>query len=685
MSDYETNKNAPLNGHLLANTMGGVDPFPFVFAYFDLISKSMDADMDLEFQNAIEEINANLNSFHVQDSILLVDVSALSKLMYYNTEEIINQINNTTANQYIAKVITAMGNGDQMGLRWYAQAAVNYKRKVPGYDSLYMANHVSPAATNYYTNYANSTDPEQAFIGLSNLIGDPSIPGDSSSLITFARLLIGQFASKGINTSNSILNTYLFLEYYYMVLFNYQMQAATVWMNVLKANKLDTNESHVWWQNEVVPSILNGSKMFITATEFLVSNLADYRNGTRWSNDMKYSGLWLSPNTDIFNTLARAHFQVKRLTIGLNPTAPVIYGTIMVPQNYCSSPPRIQVGGASYNQPTATSSCQGRIPYAKWNGNTCTPDNHWTFYNYGIGNNLGCQPWNINIIPTWPHSSAGNGYGTITPLWYNPNNPQQTSVVQTDSCSIEFAFFSLSWQWGVMMSDYFNVNNGCAVNNNLYIDGMTGYGSHYCSLCGEQDGVATTAPFIAQWHSSQHKFEHIQSGISKTFSNNAFGGQSPFKYHLSAQVQPYSGGQMFVADQVATPVISLPNALPNGTVELWANYAWTFALAWPNVCWGNFCIGSALIDGTPDCQNNGCENSQPHVYGSNGDIVSWGSTSSDGLPPNTNNFFWHQINQGNHQPNFQYNFRIENLNTATQLDAWVYFDMQVIFRGYFGY
>lgn len=685
LSDFEMNKNAPLNGHLLAKTLGGFDPFPFVFGYFDIVSKSMDGDLDKQFQEAIEEINNNLNGLHAEDSILLTDVAALSNLMHYNTEEIINQINNTSANSYITEVITAMGNGDQLGLRWFSQAAVNFKNHIPGYDSSYLVNEVAPAAQNFYSNYSASASPEQAFFGLSNLIGDPSIPGDSSSLVTFSKLLIGQFASNGQTNVNPILDTYLFLEYYYLVLFNYQMQAATVWMNVLKANKADTNEANIWWQSSAVPAILNGSKMFITATEYLVSNLAEYRNQARWTSDMKYSGLWMSPNTDIFNTLARAQFQVKRLTMGLNPNAPVIYGAIMVPQNYCSSAPKIQVAASSYTLPLTSNTCQGRIPYAKWNGNTCVPDNHWTFYNYGIGNNLACQPWNINIIPTWPHSNNGNGYGTITPLWYNPRNPQQTSYFKTDSCSLQFAFFSLSWQWGVMFSDYVNTSNGSAINNNLYINGMSGYGSNYCSLCGETEGLPTTAPFIAQWHSSQHKFEHIQNDMTRTFGNNAFSQKSPFKYHLNATVQPYSGGQMFVADQIASPVITLPDSLPNGTVELWSNYSWNFQLAWQNVSWGNFSIGSALTDGTAYCQNQGCNNSQPHVFCSKGDIISWGSASSDGLPPATNNFFWFLLNRGSHQPNFQYNFRIENLNNPTQLDAWVNLDMQVVFRGFFGY
>ena len=685
MSDYEKNKKASFHGHLLSEALSGVDPFPFVMAYFDIISHAQDAYDDQQFQLMLNEMNNKLNGLVKEDSTLLVDIADLSNLMNYNTTEIINQINNTAANGYIAEIMTAMGNGDQMGLRWFCQAGANYTNHVPGYDSVYMANYIAPNAQAFYNYYYNSSSLETAFNGISNLIGSPTLSGDSSSLMTFSRLLIGQFGSRNQGTSNSIMNTYMFLEYYYLALFNYQLQAATIWMNVLKANAADTNEANNWWSTTGMPRILNGAQMFLNATDYLVGNLAEYRNQSRWSGDMQYSGLWMAPNTELFNTLARAQFQVKLISLGFNAEAPVIYGTIMTPQNYCTASPRVQVGPGLYNIALTANAYQSRIPYPSWTGNTCTPHNYWSFYNFGFGSNLGCQPWNVNIIPTWPHSSPGNGYGTITPLWFNPRDPDQTSVIKTDSCTVQFAFFCLSWQWGVMLTDYLKAYEGCQLNNNLYIDGMSGYGSNHCATCGESGGNPTTAPFIAQWHSSQHTFEHVQNDATRTFNNNAFGQQSPFKYHLSVSVQPYSGGEMFVADQIAAPVINLPDSLSNGTVELWANYSSSFQINWTNVTWGNFSIGSALVDGTPNCQSHGCNNSQPDVYGSNSDMLNFGGSSSTSGLPNTSGFLWKQVNRGTHQPNFQYNFRIESLNNATQLDAYTWIDMQVIFRGYFAY
>jgi len=691
MSDYEKDKNASLHGHLLAQTLVGMDPSPFIFGYFDLITKAIDGYMDQEFVQIIDEMDEKLDGLLKQDSILMTDVEELSNLMNYNTNEILNQINNIEATKCIATIMSAMNGGNQMGLRWFSQAGANYVNNVPGYDSTYMANHISPAAQQFYDYYYHDVSLESvpnSFTKLTNMMSAPAV-GDSGSLMTFARLLIGQFGTKSEHSANSIMNTYMFLEYYYLALANYQFQAATVWMNVLKAKSSDTLEATTWWNTTAMPGILNGAQAFLNATDYLLINLAEYRNQTRWANDMQYSGLWMAPNSDLINVLSRAQFQVKLMTLGLNASAPVIYGTIITPRNYCSTPPGVQVAGGTYNLPLTHNTMPARMPFPAWNGSTCTADNQWTFYNYGFGSNMNCQPWNVNILPTWPHSGAGSGYGTITPLWFNPANPEQTSVVKTQTCTVQFAYFCLSWQWGIMLTDYLNANT-CQTSNNLYVYGMSGYGgSHACGLCGDADGTPMLAPLIAQWHSSQGKFEHIQNDAVRSYNNNGYGVQTPFKYHLHATVQPYSGGEMFVADQIATQAITLshPASSSNLSAEIWAYYSCNFMLGWPNVTWGNFSIGSDLIDGTPVCQQKGCTNAQPPVYCSNGDMVNWGGNSSSaGLPPSSgNSFFWKQVNFGTHNPNFQYNFRIEKLNSPMDFDAWVWIDMQVIFRGYFDY
>ncbi|MEI7981446.1 MAG: hypothetical protein WCI71_07310, partial [Bacteroidota bacterium] len=153
MSEFEKNKKSSLHGHLLSKAMGGIDPFAIGFAIFGVLSNSVEK---FENQQMMNDLNTQLDALSQQDSILLTDLAELSNFMNYNTTEIVNQINNSTANEKIIEIMTAMGGGDQMGLRWFSQAGANYQNHVPGYDSLYVANFVTPAAQSFYNYYYNN-------------------------------------------------------------------------------------------------------------------------------------------------------------------------------------------------------------------------------------------------------------------------------------------------------------------------------------------------------------------------------------------------------------------------------------------------------------------------------------------------------------------------------------------------
>lgn len=680
MSDFENDNQMSMHGHLLLKSMQLPFPVPMLNTVFKVLSYTMEQNLEAIEMNAL---NTKLNNLTSQDSLLLADLASLSNQMNYNTIEILNQINNNTLNEYINAIMTAMGSGDQMGLRWFSMTGANFQNHVPGFDSLYMANYVKPAAQQFCNYHTQNTDLDNAFNGIHNLIC-PVLPLDTSCLFTYSRLLIGQFASQVQNIQNPPVNTYMFLEYFFYTLVTYQLEAATVKMNVMMTT--DTLQAQNYWNNTVLPYLQAEAGVFLAATGYLMMNMAEYRSSTRWNADMQYAGLWMAPNNSFNDVLARAQFQVSALFSVLGITTPVIYGSIITPQNYCTGPPRVNVGGTSFNLASSTASITSRIPTASWNGNTCVPDNHWTMYNYAFGTNMGCQPWNISVIPTWGHSGTAAGYGTITPLWYNPRDPSQTSTSKTDSCTLEFAYFGLLWQWGVMMSDRYNANSGCMMNNNLatYMANPFG-GTALSQLCGETDNSQPTmAPWIAQWHSDKVKWENSQYNYTRTFGANINNQPNPFKYNFSVTFAPYSNGTVFVMDQVAVP-LTVPNSLPNGDVELWTAYTTSFQFnPTPNVHWGNFKIGLDLFDGTPFCQHAGYHNSQPDVFISSGELVNWGNTYASDMGVQ-NSFTTQQISCGSHTPNYQYSFTIEKTNYASNFSASISLVGQIIFRGYYGY
>ncbi len=671
VSDFEKGRGTSLQGHTLLKSLQGGNPLETGFELFGILSKAISKKQDAAEMN---RINKELNSLLQQNDILINEISSLSEEMNYNTSEIIQKINNLQANSYITDIMVWTGTGDQLGLGWFSQALTNWGNNLPGYDSAYIYGYVGPAAQSFVNFHKQSPVLNNDIKGINGLICPPLI-GDTSCLTTFTQLLIRQFVEKTQGTSNSVMNTYLFLEYYFMTLLNYQLQAATVKMNVLEA--YDTTMAKGYWSGTIIPYVQQEVAIFLKSTDYLLINMDEYRTQDRWNSDMNYSGLYMAPNSFMTNTLARAQFQAKVLLQAVNAPVSDVYGSIFTSQNYCTSPPNVNIGGASFSPPAVTNVMKSRIPYTKWTTTNCSPDNNWTSYHYATGNGLNCQPWNINVIPTWPRSSSGNGYGTITPLWYNPRDPTQSSIVQTDSCYVKFAFFGLIWQWGVFLTDLANASN---MNLNLNL-AMGDVGAYNCIFCGSDgNGGYTTAPFVGQYHTNVKKYENIQHDMVRTYGKNAYGQTTPFKYSFQCSVQPYSSGVVVVKDLIGIPInVGSSSSLQGGGTALWMNYSASQSFSpQPNLTKAYLYLGSYYY--SDDCTQTYCGSSAPLSYASKHDIL-WNISFTSAQT----GYYNFSIPSGPLSPNFGYIFEINDSKNATWTTMQVTMLGQVVYNGYAGF
>ncbi|MEI7981447.1 MAG: hypothetical protein WCI71_07315 [Bacteroidota bacterium] len=674
MSEFEIRKGVSMHGHLLTNSLTEVDPFGIAMGLFDVINFIEGFE---EHKQEMDELNSKLNHLHVQDSLLSTGIADLINQMNYSTAVIMNQINDAVALGYISDIQTRYGNQDHNGLRYYSQAGANYKHNVPGYDSVFMAGPLRTELISFDSVNSRTPQIDHDFNGL-NLLICPVIPMDTSCLMTFAKVLIGQFSMAGEDTSQAaMVNTYLLLESYFLTLMNYQFEAATVKMNVLK--NIDTLQAQSFWASTVRPAFLAETDMFLQAANYLLINLCDYRTNARWQKDIPFSGISMAPNAGLLNAMARAQFRVAGLYQALHASPQVVYGSIIVPRGFCASPPLIQIGSDPYLLPAGVAQgCKARFPYAEWNYTnmaTCTPDNYWMIYNYNLPANAGSGSSSINVNPTWPRLSQSTGYGTITPLWYNPRNPAETSPVKTDSCIIQFASFCLSWQWGILMTDYINASFGVE-NRNLFCQFENPI---FCPWCGNgSNSTQLIAPLVAQWHSDQDIFEHIQQDAERNFGRTSLGNNSPFHYQLTVSMQPYSSGAVFLYDQIAMPV-SVPQMLPNGYFSFFTSYSTAVNLnPWPSSLKNlSFMMGSTINDmNSPDgcgtCTDRAC-------YISNGNIVKGALSTGTGMA------YSPYETSGTYYPGFQYWLNVYKSNVATSASIQVYIDAQVVFTGYAGY
>ncbi|MEI6433979.1 MAG: hypothetical protein WCP32_03975 [Bacteroidota bacterium] len=686
MSNFEISRNESMQGHLLTKSLnsipwedigeGVMSIFGIGMGIFDIVTWIDGYKEYQEEMKQMSEMNSQLDKLHVQDSLLGAGITKLVMQLNYSTALIMNQINNTAAMGYISDIQTRFGNQDHNGLRYYSLAGAKYQNHVAGYDSAYMSGPLHASLTSFEN--INTTTPylDNDFNGLYLLIC-PVIPMDTSCLMTFAKVLVSQSAMRGMDTTDSkdfIMNNYLLLENYFFTLINYQFQAATIKANVLIS--ADTLQAQSFILSAVAPAILAETDMFLQAARYLLLNVADYRSNARWAKDIKFSAISMAPNPDIFDALSRAQFRVTELYQALDAPCEVVWGSIITPKNYCSSPPLVQIGSSPSLPPgSPVQEFKGIIPYTRWSGSQATFGNTWDIYNYNLPAGSGSGAQNISVNPTWPHLSQGPGYGTITPLWYNPRNPAETSTVQTDSCFVQFASFSLAWQWGTLMTDYLTTSVGLD-NGNMYAN-FESYpgGGQECAMCGNpKSSDSMKAPFIAQWHTNQTKWENVQKDAQRYYGSIT-GGYSPFHYSLQANMQPYSSGAEFVYDQVTVPV-SIPGIPSNGGFSMFASYSTTLGLnPWPSSLKNvNFKIGSTIIDCKDSC---GC--STKSAFMSNGDVVNVGQIGGSGIGSS--------LSQGSgwYHPGFQYWFTINNSGVTTSTSVQVYIDAQIVFTGYAGF
>ncbi len=670
MSDFETSRNSSIHGHLLTRNLSEIEPEGIgkgLFEVFSFISEYEQKEMEYE------EINGKLDDLQAQDSILQVDINNLAVQMNYNTQLILNQLNNAVAAPYINDIKTKYSNEDNQGLRWYSEAILNYFAHTPGYDSAYIHDSVTVDANEFVNYNIYHEDLDKDFNGL-NLLICPVLPMDTSCLTTFAKILIMQYASHGTGTQNGIMNTYMLLEYYFFTLFNYQFQAATVKMNVLQA--ADTLQAMTFWANTVLPAFRSEIDMFQQSSNYLLLNLSDYRNQARWNHDIAYSGLYMAPNADLFDAMARVQFRVAELYQAIAETAPVVYGSITVPIDYCSSDPGVSLNGSSSAFPENSQMLKSRIPYTTWQnqgGIICSPQNIWEVYNYAMPLDSLVTSCNVSLTPTWPHTGSGQGYGSLTPLWYNPRDPSQTSTVSTDSCSMRFASFCIAWQWGMMMSDFITAQQADQGVMMYLPDGN----NPNCGFCWTEDqSLNVLHPLVAQWHPNVGyggAWQNVQTSYSRSFGKNTAGQDAAYSYLMSVLMPAYSGGAVYLLDMVSA-IVQVPVVPAGGGVTLYTKYSANYSLSpQPGSSSANLRIGYTLNDLSGNC-NSQCNVTKSYCPSSEIYNNSFAGLNGTG--------FGTTVQAGTYRPSFEYFIRVSNSGSSTVASVQVTLVAQEVFSGY---
>ncbi|MBK6962803.1 MAG: hypothetical protein IPH20_02440 [Bacteroidales bacterium] len=470
MSAYETSRQLPFPGHKINKLGTGLLGFKFhpYWEGAEFIGEVVWEAFDyLHTEAKFDEIEDQLDDIQDQIEVLNSTIEHLADEMNIDFAKLSSYISSTALNEQIAFVQTAMGGGTYNQLMFYPNVAARYQADSTNIQNQLDMKDLKLHAHGFASNIYNDMSPASMTNVINNMnqLLCPTVGSGDNALTGYAKTILDECKGR-VNDSDTAMQVYLMLESYFLKVVNYQFQAATVMVNA--CNMLDNDGQHgyaaTFWDSEMGRIIPEEVDVFLSTVDYLVVNLSEYRNEDRFVNDMQYVSYGIAPDNMFFHVLARSRFLANMLYEASGNPRPVICGSVMVPHIYnvdasrsdMQDPVTVNIGSSTITSEATKYATM--IPYTYWDTDqTCHPDNNWDFYNFGTSasdTTWACTPQTIQIVSNsstspWPHSLDISW--AITPLYYNPSDPTQTSTTRTAECSFQFAYFYTNWQWGYML------------------------------------------------------------------------------------------------------------------------------------------------------------------------------------------------------------------------------------------
>ena len=602
MSDYEINNHKDFASALFYkhfsevkvkhNMLGGAFPYSSIFSALGSVYKYY------EHKQEMAELKGYLDNYNTELTEIINEIKALSAQLALTETVILNNINSINALSEISAIETAYGT-DYLGLRYYTNLGAQFQNGT--IDSSQMADGINPYIDNFVTSIFTSTDLETAINDLNGLLCGSSALGFDGSLKTYAKLIVQTMGPT--SDSSRLRMAYELLENYFQYTLTYQFQACIVKTNVLNYKSTDTTGAAGinFIKNYFTPVIVEELNEFLQVVDYFALNAYDYRNNIQFANDLTYSGAGLAPDNKCVNVLSRARFLVNTYLDALGLPYPSYCGEIVLPQYYSAGMQvtpsfNVTMGGIVMFQSTDTT-ISSQIPYTYWTQPMNYQwDNNWMVCKYAqvadAGHSFPCTPSVLQVVDNsnqnlpWFHLNSIKG--SVTPMYYNPQNPSQTSTTKTSDCSMQFSFYSSTWRWGFLKLYYTDRSGGQSIIP--YCNDIPVHGG----LCKALEPGSNAGLNVMEYHSTNQALVDFTSiygnGLSTTPQR---GFNESYVHGLPSTNNSWLLTDMFsfTASKVATD---------NEPVNAFCNASLSNSYAYSSSCCG-LRAGTALTEPMSNC------------------------------------------------------------------------------------
>jgi hypothetical protein len=621
------------------------------------------------------QINNTLSQIQQQITVLQSDVSQLSNQLNITTNELSNLDITIVLNQYIVDIQNAMDSTTITGLQYFPRRAAQFKA-----GQITLSQFQTDTANLRlfaYSVYHNSDNMDVT--DWAKQLNMLLFPDDATAaLMPLANLIIQKMTNANLTDSVSVLNAYILLESYFLQVVNAQFQCATLYTNAdIFYNPADTAAPTAWFTDTFTTYITKEVKSYLTVVDYLMVNLDDYRSQQRFVSDMQYANAGLAPDNITFHSLARSRFVAKLLfgAVGLN--SPVVNGHIILPATYATiGNAAISVNVNNTILDTTPTQIPGQIPYALWvDGNPaiCHPDNKWNVYTFGtLGKSDGTwattsQPFQVVASGTqdpWVHFVPSQG--TITPKYYNPQFPNQTSPTKTSECTVEFAYFSASWKWGFLQLTNTQLTDNWVKSNKPVKDQFFDFSTYNSSLVENSANV----PFAATTNTWQCTYQ--TGGITWTDPYGTTGTMQ-----MSGTLNQTSHYYVIVDGNYLNVTTGSELPATSGTIQAWAWYMVNYTMKGSGGDDLTVAVGTTRKftendEGGPDFATIGDDVVRNNWHDLAGTTWNSGFGTSANLQANTS-----------YQPGIQYYYQTFNLSYAVPASISLVSGFQFVYGGYY--
>jgi len=467
MSDDEIANNVEFPGHIINRMGNGLvkDEAPDIDNPFKDIKDLVSAISDYKKSKTdFNNTNNALTQINSQISVLQKSITNLTTDLKLATNALENYMTATAILGYITNIKECFSDvSSTQSLMYFSSEGMKYQ-----------ANQLPAGQIQLDSTYATEFPqgifpyggggPRDAYNNI-NQLNSLLIPTPGlelgNALDTYTSEIITLATPLKVSDSATMMKVYRLLENYFLQVVNYQFQAVACYMNA--ANMVDTNgyNANLYYTGGFRQDIIQEINSFLVNVDRLVINVSDYRDTTRFKNDMQYALAGLAPDINNINVLARAQFISCMLYDALGLPYPVVSGYMITPGRYNSAGTlnapsvAVTIGSVPIPMDTVPKQITSQIPYTYWAGSppACEPDTNWNIYRFGtLGKYYGTFPTTSQTVtvgaPPWVNYTAITG--SVTPLYYNPQNPNQHSNTSSSTYTFEFAYFSANWQWGYL-------------------------------------------------------------------------------------------------------------------------------------------------------------------------------------------------------------------------------------------